>query len=56
MELKDLVESLEKNIPLTKGQYFIDGDELRKRNESKRKNDEAKMAYRMNYPDEYGDD
>jgi hypothetical protein len=56
IELKDLIESLEKNTTLTKGQYFIDEVEFRKRLERTRENDEAKMAYRTNYPDEYGDD
>ena len=56
MELKDLTVSLENNTPLTKGQYFIDENEYKRKLENERKNYEAKMAYRMNYPNEYGDD
>ena len=56
IELSDLIESLEKNVLLIKGKYLIDEYEFSKRIEIKIKNDEAKVAYRMNYSDEYGDD
>lgn len=54
--LKDLLETLENNKSLTKGQYYLDSLEFQKRREIERKNDEAKIAYKMNYPNEYGDD
>lgn len=56
ISLKDLLETLESDKSLTKGQYYLDSLEFEKRREIERKNDEAKMAYRTNYPDEYGDD
>lgn len=54
--LKYLPEALENNKVLNKGKYYMDSQEFEKKRELERKNDEAKMAYRINYPNEFGDD
>ena len=56
IKLENLVEALENDTILTNGQYYVEKEELEKKRELERRNDEAKMAYRVNYPDEYGDD
>ncbi len=56
ISLKDLVEALDKDIPLTKGEFFLDKEELQRKRDKEITQEEAKISYGITYPDEYGDD